>query len=130
MFEQYRDDFLDEDIFPEGKMFRIVFDNTQFMWKLMAKDPTELERLSETFSDKNPSAFYAKAYGYNAPQKRYAVNKFGFFNIGMIFEVLKYIKTNFGSFDCLAMSDRAKAFFKTHLTPLAEFAKTRNRETK
>lgn len=128
MLEQYSDLILNEEVFPSGKTMRISLDTIQMKWKIVSSDRNEFEKMVDSFSVDNPTAFYSKIHGYNAPSRLYAVNQFGFFNLGMIFEVLKYIKTNFGSFETLAMSNNAKAFLKTYLTPLKDFANRQDKE--
>lgn len=129
MLEQYSDINIEEDLFPNGKQFRILFDNTQFKWRILSQSQFDLDQMIDAFSVPNPTAFYSKVYGYNANQKLYIVNKFGYFPIGAIFEILKYIKQNYGSLDVLAMSLNAKMFLKTFLTPLKDFTNTHPRDT-
>jgi hypothetical protein len=57
-------------------------------------------------------------YGYKAEEKLYAINKFGYFLPGLIFEILKWIKTNFGDLSCVALSDVCKRYILEQLTPL------------
>lgn len=76
--------------------------------------------LCKVFSASNPGAFFQKQYGYAAPSKIYAVNQFGFFNDGLIFEVLKYIKLNYPS-ATIKLADHTKTVISNRL-PLRQFA--------
>ena len=125
-YEQYQDFILDENLFPNGKRFRITLDTTQLKWKLIALYKDDLDAIVEAFSAPNKTAYFSKMYGYSTPDKLYAVNMFGFFNLGLIFEIFKYLRQTYGSLDCLAMSKNAINFCKMFLTPLHEFATSRN----
>ena len=127
MFEQYSDSNLNEELFPDGKLFRIMFDNVQLKWRILFKNNNDFNQLYESFSVPNPAAFYTKIYGYNANKNLYLVNNFGYFDLGFIFEIFKYLKLHFGSLEPLAMSKPARLFLKTFLLPLREFSQSRDR---
>lgn len=127
MLEQYIDKNID--LFPENKIFRILFDNITYHFRILSKDPYEMNKLINAFSVENKAAFFTKQYGFNAEAKLYTINKFGFFQIGMLFEVLKYIKDNFGSLSVLALSKNTKQFIDDYLTPLRSFANRQDRDT-
>jgi hypothetical protein len=122
MLEQYSDANLNEELFPEGKVCRIMFDNVQLKWRILFRDRFQFEELYNAFSVPNPAAFFTSIYGYNTNKNFYLVNNFGFFDVGFIFEIFKYIKTKFGSLDVVAMSRPAKTFMKTFLLPLKGFS--------
>lgn len=76
--------------------------------------------LSGVFSAPNPGAFFQKQYGYGAPKKIYALNQFGLFESGMIFDVLKYLKLNYPD-STITFTPAAKKMVAARL-PLREFA--------
>lgn len=123
MFEQYVDDFLDEEMFPSGKCFRIVFDPVTAKFRLLAKAHSDLEKIVDAFSTFNNASFFTKQYGFEVENKVYSVNKFGYFSIGLVFEILNYIKREYGSFDKIALSNNVKRFIVDYLMPLKHFAK-------
>ena len=129
MFEQYKDDFIDEDVFPQGKTFRIIFDNITAKFRLLAKHNDDLKHVVEAFTTTNAAAFFSAQYGYSADTRNYSINKFGFFPIGLIFEVIHYIKREYSSADCIAVSKNVKRFILDYLLPLKSFADSRNRDT-
>lgn len=48
----------------------------------------------------------------------YAVNKFGYFSPGLVFEILQYIKDNYLSLQVLAVSKGCKKYIEDFVTPL------------
>ena len=129
MFEKYTDTDCQNDFFPEGKIFRIQFDPVQFKWRLFAKYQSDFESVVEAFKTPNPTMFYSKMYGFEADKYLYSVNKFGFFSIGLIFEVFDYIKKIYGSLECVKISKPAGMFLKDYLMPLKKFADTKDKNT-
>lgn len=127
MYEQYVDKNIE--FFPDGKLFRILFDNTLVKFRILTRDPLDLESIIKSFSDDNPGAFFSRQFGFHTDSKVYTVNKFGYFSLGLIFEVLKWIKTNYGSLSCVAVSENVKKLICNHLTPLKEFALRNNRDS-
>lgn len=123
MFEQYSDDLRTLDLFPNGKIFRIVFDNTVGKMKIFARSNEAFEELREAFGAENQSAFFVKQYGYRAEPKVYAINKFGYFSNGLIWEIFKWIKEQYGDLSCIAISKNCKQFIDDQLTPLKDFIK-------
>lgn len=122
MLEEYSDNnIVNQDLFPDGKRFRIYFDNVQLEWRILSESHYDFEKILETFSVPNPSAFYSKVYGFNAKKNLYLINNSGYFPIGLIFEVLKYIKNTFGSTNVITMSDKARHFLRDYLLPLKDF---------
>lgn len=129
MFEQYLDTFIDEEMFPPGKYFRIVFDNVTAKFRLLAKAHNDLDKIVNAFSTTNTTSFFTRQYGFATENKNYSINKFGYFSIGLIFEVLNYIKREYGSLNYLALSKNVQRFILDNLLPLKKFANDRNRDT-
>lgn len=99
-------------------MFRIVFDSTTRCLRIVCRDNDAFEELRDAFSVKNDAAFFSERYGYKAADKIYDINKFGFFAPGLVFEVLTWIKTNYGSLSCVALSERCMQYIDDFLMPL------------
>ena len=74
--------------------------------------------LREAFSVNNDAAFFTKQYGYSAPEKKYVINKFGYFAPGLIFEILNWFKTNYGSLNIAAISKKCLQYIADIMTPL------------
>lgn len=127
ILKEYSDENLNQDFFPIGKKFRISFDHTQLKWRILSESQYDFDKLVDTFSVPNPAAFYSKVYGFNANKNLFLVNNFGFFPIGLIFEVLKYIKTKYGTTDVVAMSDNTRRFLKDFLLPLKDFINNKDK---
>ena len=107
-FEKYADDLCYATVFPEGKLFRITFDPLVRKLKLLSKNYDVLEQIRHDFSVENPTSFFVSRYGYRAEPKVYAINKFGYFGTGLLFEVLKWIKEMYSDLSCVAMSAKCK----------------------
>lgn len=103
---------------PDGKVFRIVYDDITNNLRVICKNLDAFEELRNVFSVKNDSAFFLERYGYQAEDKLYAINKFGFFLPGLIFEILQWIKTIYGGLHCVAISEKCKQYILEYLTPL------------
>ena len=129
MFEKYIDSDCQTDFFPPGKLYRIQFDNVQFKWRIFAKYNSDLEAIINAFKAPNPTAFYSKMYGFEADKYLYSINMFGFFSIGLIFEVLSYIARIHGSVSCVEVSKQAQLFLNDYLLPLKKFADSRDKNT-
>ena len=90
--EEYADHFADlYEALPNGKAFRISYDPVTKQLKLIAKSSSMLEEVRNAFSADNPKEFIAKQYGYCCEKMVYAINKFGYFAPGLVFEVMKWI---------------------------------------
>ena len=118
MLEEYTDVLTKEEIFPEGKLFRICYDASVGELKILAKHYDSLEELRNAFSAPNSGAFFARKYGYECPKSVYAINKFGYFLPGLLFEILQWIKLNFSDLSCVVMSSACKKYVIDYLTPL------------
>ena len=122
MLEEYTDDLSNEKaIFPEGKLFRICFDSSVGEMKILAKHWNVLDELRNAFSAVNGGAFFAQKYGYKCASSLYAINKFGYFLPGLLFEILQWIKLNFSDLSCVAMSAACKKYVVDYLTPLKKY---------
>lgn len=116
-FSEY-DDPRNIELFPTGKIFRLSFDSTVRMFKIFCKRYELLEDLRNAFSVPNRSSFFAAQYGYKTDSNLYAINKFGCFSTGLVFEILDYIKQNYGGISVLSMSNNCKRFILDCMTPL------------
>lgn len=79
-----------------------------------------IDDLANAFSVDNPSAFFAKQYGFKMPTKIYGVSPFGTFKHGLIFDILKYLKVNYANLN-ITMTDQVKRIIASRL-PLRQFA--------
>lgn len=79
-----------------------------------------IDDLATAFSVDNPSAFFAKQYGFKMPSKIYGVSPFGTFKHGLIFDVLKYLHLNYANIN-ITMTDQVKKIIASRL-PLRQFA--------
>ena len=104
MNEQYIDDLKKREAVPHGKLCRLTYDSDGDMLRIIAKNQTILDELVEAFTVDNPAAFYSQQYGYSGEPKLYNVNPFGYFLPGLLFDVLEWIKTQYGSLRYLAVS--------------------------
>lgn len=118
MFEEYTDDLSQIEVFPQGKMFRITFDPNVREFRLYCKHYEMLEEIRDAYSAPNKASFFVKQYGYRAESKVYVINKFGYFMPGFLFEVLSWIKLNYGDLSCLVISAQCKKYISEHITPL------------
>ena len=106
------------DAVPQGKVFRISYDDTVNQLRLICRDATAFNEIQEVFSVKNDAAFFSERYGYQAKERLYAINKFGFFSSGLLFEILSWIKSQYGSLSCVAVSQNCKKYIDDYLMPL------------
>lgn len=116
--QQYSDDLTSIEIFPDSKLFRISFDHNVGKLRIFCKTNQLLEDLRNCFSDNNPSSFFVKQYGYQVDNKIYAINKFGYFESGLIFDIFNWIKINFGTLQNLIMSKNCKKYIEDRIMPL------------
>lgn len=119
MLEEYTDHFENYyDNFPSGKLFRISFDSTVKMMRLLADRQEQFNEIREAFSVDNGASFFAKQYGFHADDKKYAINKFGYFDPGLLFEILKTIRESYGTAHVVALSKNCLKYVSDFLTPL------------
>jgi hypothetical protein len=117
--EQYSDRFNNiYEAVPDGKVFRISYDHSINNLRIIYRDINAFDELRNAFSVKNDSAFFLERYGYKSDPKLYAINKFGFFSPGLIFEILQWIKTVYGGLHCVAVSEKCRSYISEFLTPL------------
>ena len=64
---------LNEDLFPSGKIFRIIFDNVTNKFRILAKSHNDLDKIVESFSTINSSSFFSKQYGFSTENKNYSI---------------------------------------------------------
>lgn len=69
-----------------------------------------------------------RQYGYNVPQKISIINSFGYFPVGFLYEILKYIKLQYGSLKVLAISDNLRIFISEKLTPIKKCLENLHKE--
>lgn len=108
---------------PQGKVFRFSYDCTTNSLRVICREHQAFTELQEAFSVKNEAAFFSERYGYKAKDRLYAINKFGFFSSGLIFEILCWIKDQYGSLNCVALSQKCKNYICDYLTPLKSLLK-------
>ena len=119
MFEKYIDTFKNVyEAIPDGKVFRITFDATTRCFRVICKDNSALDELRKAFQVKNDAAFFSERYGYKANEFLYAINQFGFFSPGLLFEVLQWIKMSYGSAKPLVLSQNCVSYINDYLVPL------------
>ena len=121
MNEQYIDDFKKIEAFPHGKLFRLTYDSDGDMLRIIAKNQTILDELVEAFTVDNPAAFYSQQYGYAGEPKLYNVNPFGYFSSGLLFDILEWIKTQYGSLRYLAVSAQCANYIADFVKPLERY---------
>ena len=118
MYEKYADDLNSINVFPAGKTFRVTFDPVLNCLRIMSRSRDQLDELREVFSVENKSAFFSQQYGYRGKSRLYNVNQFGFFQSGLIYDLLEWIKTQYGSLDCVAISRQCASYMSDVLKPL------------
>lgn len=119
MYEQYKDTFNNiYEAVPQGKVFRIFYDDITNNLRIVSRDSDAFIEIQEAFSVKNNAAFFAERYGYKAEKRLYAINKFGFFSPGLIFEILQWIKIHYRDLSVVAMSQNCKNYIRDILMPL------------
>ena len=119
-FDKYNDENGIE-LFPDGKIFRLQYDSSVRKMKIICKKHDLFEDLRNAFSAPNNSSFFMSQYGYKTESKLYAINKFGYFSPGLVFEILQYIKQNYGSLSVLALTRNCKQYIDDIITPLKSF---------
>lgn len=122
MNDQYTDIFQNQlEAFPDKKIFRVSYDSAVNMMRILCKRSDLLEEIQNAFSVDNPQAFFSQQYGYKGQPKLLAVNKFGYFLPGLLFEVLEWIKLHYGDLQLVAISEKCKNYIHDMLTPLKDF---------
>lgn len=127
MYDEYADDLNRIDVFPWGKTFRLSYDKVVNSLRIVAKNRDCLEELRQAFSVENKAAFFSKQYGYHSDPRLYNINQFGFFPSGLVYEILGWIRTQYGTLDCVAISKNCNAYMNDVLKPLkTRFADEKN----
>ena len=117
------------EVFPQGKLFRISYSGTNGKFRILSINSNDFESMVSTFSDVNPSAFFKSQYGYEDNPRISPINTFGFFPVGLIFEILKYIKLRFGSLSVVAISSECRNYINDHLRPLRKYIEGIDRDS-
>lgn len=115
---KYSDNYMEIDIFPKGKIFRFMFDSKINKMRVITNSNNAFDELKSTFSTVNSTSFFAKQYGYNISPRFYEINQFGYFESGLLFEILAHIKRQYGSLDVVAISKNCKNYIEDFLKPL------------
>lgn len=123
MFDQYNDPQPIEP-FPNNTMFRISYDSSVNRLRIISNSFDDLEAIKAAFSAPNPASFFVAQYGYNIADTVYMINKFGYFQAGLFFDIVAHIKKIYGSLSCIALSKNCLAFISDTLTPLKDFFKS------
>lgn len=116
----YNDQLNDQELIPKNKFFRILFDSTVKRLKIIARKYDDFEDLRNAFSTENPGQFFSKQYGYKTAAKIFAINKFGYFSSGLLFEIMDWIKNNYGDLSIVEMSTKCKKYILDFLVPLKQ----------
>ena len=98
-------------------------------FRILCLNSNDSERLVSSFSDTNPTAFFKGQYGYSASPKISPITTFGYFPVGLVFEILKWIRLRFGSLSVLAVSKECKAFINDRLRPLKKYLEGTDRDS-
>ena len=101
-----------------NKIFKLVYDKTVRQLRLFCSSQSDLQPIIENFSCPNPASFFVKQYGYNVPATISVINVFGYFPIGLVFEVLNYIKTLYGDLSCLSCDKETAEIITNKVQPL------------
>lgn len=119
MLEEYTDNISNiNNYFENGKYFKIMFDNCVNKLKIICRSYNSFKELQNVFSAPNPGSFFAKQYGYKVQNKIFNINKFGYFSSGLLFEILNWIKNQYGSLSVISISKNCKNYIDDFLTPL------------
>ncbi len=98
------------EVFPQGKLFRISYDAKSNKFQLKCFNRKDLDDIIAVYSDSNPASFFMRQYGYSVPDRISIINTFGYFPVGMVFEIMKYIKLRYGSLNVLTISENLKSY--------------------
>lgn len=125
--KRYDDDIQAINLFPPGKVFRLMYDSTTDRMRILAKSQTLFNELREVFTYKNAAAFFSQQHGYKGQPYKYSVNGFGFFEPGLMWDIVDWIKTQYGTGAVIAISKPCSEYIKDWLTPLSRFKNDRFR---
>ena len=119
--DKYQDRFKDlYDAVPQGKVFRLAFDAVTKQLRILTRDYDKFEEIRKAFSCPNHQAFFSKQYGYSVDDKKYVINKFGYFSPGLVFDVLDWIKLHYGDLSFLCISKNCLQYINDYLKPLKD----------
>ena len=123
-YSKYKDSFKTYyEQFPGKKLFRLQVDDVTKSLRITSSREDLFLELQKAFSVDNPGAFYSERYGYAAAKKLFAINKFGYFAPGLVKDILDWIKLQYGSLDCVAVSQNCAQFINEYMTPLKSVLK-------
>lgn len=89
--------------------------------RIVAKNIDDFDDIRKAFSTENKAAFFSKQYGYKVEDRLYNINKFGYFKAGLIYKILQWIKNQYGSVNCVAISDKCSNYIKDYVKPLLRY---------
>lgn len=118
---KYGDDLNNINIFPNGKIFRITYDVGMKSLRIISKSSDFFEEIRNFFSIKNKSAFFSQQYGYKGEARLYNINKFGYFKCGLVYNILDWIKNQYGSLEYVAISQNCMLYITEILRPLKKY---------
>lgn len=108
---------------PNFKYY-IGFDNQQMMFRMFVRNAMHLDKIVRHFREIDQSSFFT---GRREPVYLYAVSPFGYFPVGLLFEVLNFIATDFElnpmnlpSSQMVFVGPHAKSYIYDYLVPLAK----------
>lgn len=108
---------------PNFKYY-IGFDNQQMMFRMFVRNAMHLDKIVRHFREIDQSSFFT---GRREPVYLYAVSPFGYFPVGLLFEVLNFIVTDFElnpmnlpSSQMVFVGPHAKSYIYDYLVPLAK----------
>ena len=86
--------------------------------RIVARSRDAFEELRNAFSVENKAAFFSQQYGYKGNPRLYNINQFGYFPSGLVYQILEWIKTQYGSLNHVVVSKKCADYVKNVLTPL------------
>ena len=96
----------------------MTFDPTTKNFRIICRNSAAFDEIRNAFRVKNDAAFFSERYGFKAAEFLFAINKFGFFSPGLLFDILHWMKDTYGSLKPLAMSEKCKKYIDDYLLPL------------
>lgn len=99
-------------------MFRMSYDATVGMMRITSRRKDSFDELRNAFSVENKSAFFSQQYGYKGIPRFYSINQFGYFEGGLIGKISDWLRTQYGSLNCVAISKKCAEYVKNILKPL------------
>ena len=123
---KYVDDMDDLMTMNPNYRFYIGFDNQQLMFRLFVRNTMHLDKVVRHFREIDQSSFFT---GQREPKYHYAVSPFGYFPVGLLFDLLNFIVNDFelnpmhlASSQMVMIGQKAKAYVYDYLVPLASIS--------